>query len=159
MNTINDWANRWGVPADAINDLKTRLTISHTPSGEGITEESDVSHHVRMLATKNGARLWRNNSGVAFNSSGAPVRFGLCNESKQVNALTKSSDLIGVQPVEITSSHVGRTMGVFLARECKKPSWKFSGTKRETAQLNFLTLVSILGGDAAFTTGGYGGKK
>jgi hypothetical protein len=72
-----------------------------------------------------------------------------------MNSAIKSSDLIGLQPVLITAQHVGSIFGQFVAREVKGPRWRYAGTPREQAQLQFLTIVLSLGGDAKFTTGAY----
>ncbi len=48
---------------------------------------------------------------------------------------------------------VGSRFGQFLAREVKKPGWKYRGTAEERAQLHFINLVNTAGGDAAFATG------
>ena len=98
--------------------------------------------------SQRGMRLWRNNTGVAFDQTGRPVRFGLSNESAQVNAKFKSSDLIGITPVVIE----GRTVGVFTSLEIKHPGWKYTGGGRETAQKNWLDLVNSLGGIGKFIT-------
>lgn len=81
------------------------------------------------------------------------MRYGLGNDSPQINAVLKSADLIGIRPVVITAQHVGHTVGQFVSRECKAPGWQYTGTDREVAQLNWARLVNACGGDAAFTTG------
>ncbi len=112
--------------------------------------ETEIQTEVRLQCTKQGNRLWRNNVGVAFRKDGVPVRYGLCNESKIQNKKTKSSDLIGIKQVMITPEMVGKTVGVFYAREVKKEGWEYKGTPREKAQLNFINIVRSLGGDAEF---------
>jgi len=70
------------------------------------------------------------------------VRYGLGNDSAQVNAKLKSSDLIGITPVG--------GVGVFTSYEIKKPGWRYAGTPREVAQLRWLELVVSLGGIGKF---------
>lgn len=112
--------------------------------------EDTVQGEVRLKASQQGFRLWRNNVGVMLDKRGIPVRYGLCNESKKQNEKIKSSDLIGVKPVIITPDMVGSVIGVFYAREVKKEGWEYKGTPREKAQLNFLNIVRFMGGDAEF---------
>ena len=101
-------------------------------------------------------RIWalRNNSGAFIDATGRQVRFGLGNTSKAFNAVMKSSDVIGVEPVVITQDMVGKVIGRFWARECKPEDWKYTGTDREVAQKAFITKINSLGGNAAFTTTG-----
>lgn len=116
--------------------------------------ESTVQAQVRLLASTQGWRLWRNNVGVLIDSRGVPVRFGLANDSKQVNSQVKSGDLIGIRPVLITPDMVGRTIGQFASRECKRSGWVFNpNDARDVAQMCWIDVVSSLGGDAKFTTG------
>ena len=71
--------------------------------------------------------------------TGRLIRFGLGNESPALNKVWKSSDLIGILPVLVQPSHVGKTLGVFLAVETKKPGWRLTpGDKRGQAQAAFL---------------------
>lgn len=115
--------------------------------------ESDIQARVRLEASKKGIRLWRNNVGVLRNEDGGYVRYGLANDSALINAVFKSSDLIGIRPVTITQDHVGTTIGQFIAREVKSKDWKYLGTQREKAQKAFIDFINRLGGDADFTTG------
>jgi len=74
------------------------------------------------------------------------VRYGLGNDSAQVNSRLKSSDLIGITPVSVN----GNPVGVFTSYEIKKPGWRYTGTPREVAQLRWLELVVSLGGIGKF---------
>lgn len=150
---INDWAARWGVPDQAINDLLTMVSADDIPTIKPGVSEASVQQRVRLEASRAGARLWRNNNGVAENRNGQPVRYGLANESSKVNSVLKSSDLIGITPHVVTPADVGKTHGIFTAVEVKKQSWKFTGEERETAQLRFILLVLSMGGIAKFNNG------
>lgn len=116
--------------------------------------ESGVQDRVRLAAVRASLGiLWRNNVGVAFDSGRRPIRFGLCNDSKSINAAIKSSDLIGIAPILITPEHVGRTLGLFIAVECKASNWKGPPrSDRELAQHRFHKIVQQHGGAAGFAT-------
>lgn len=116
-------------------------------------KETPVQTLIRLEATRKGLRLWRNNCGAVTTADGRFIRFGLANDSRAVNDKIKSSDLIGVRPVTITPDMVGKKFGQFVAREVKRSDWKYTGTKREKAQLNFINLINSMGGDAAFCNG------
>ena len=146
---LNNWAMRH---PEAARELWSLLNTDPTVLFEGESEAA-VQVRVRLEASKVGMRLWRNNVGAYMDERGIPVRYGLCNESKQMNEKIKSSDLIGIRPVHITPNMVGLTIGQFVAREVKHGSWRYTGTKREQAQANFMNIVNSLGGDAQFTTG------
>lgn len=153
MNTFYQWAVDWNLSQACINDFIMRVQCQNIQETSGITTETDVNSSVRLKAAKTGMSLWRNNSGAFRDNRGRMIRFGLGNDSKQVNEHFKTSDLIGIKPIKITPKHIGKIIGQFVARECKKPGWKFTGTEREKAQGNFLALVAAKGGDALFTTG------
>jgi len=148
------WANRWAIPDEAIREL---LDLSgaglQTTAPEALSEAATQNNCRLDGSTNHGAQLWRNNVGVFYDERGVPVRFGLCNECKKMNDKIKSSDLIGIKPVLITPQLVGQTIGQFVARECKKATWSYKGTKHEQAQLRFVMAVNNLGGDAKFSTG------
>ena len=116
--------------------------------------EATVQASVKLAASKAGWRLWRNNVGVLLDSRGVPVRYGLANESKQVNSMVKSGDLIGIRPVLITPEMVGQTIGQFVSIECKREGWKPSATDgHEQAQARWAEIVLLHGGYAKFSTG------
>lgn len=148
---LEEWARRWGVTPEAMADLRTHLTIPGTPSSSGI--ETDVVGSVRLAASEASWTLFRNNVGACYDNTGRFIRYGLANDSAQLNKSLKSSDLIGIRPVIIDPTHLGRTIGQFVALECKRPNWKFKGTKREAAQEKFLALIASSGGYARFSTG------
>lgn len=152
---IQLWAKRWGLPDQAIQELHQALGLVNTnPEAPAVgNNEAAVQVRIRLEASDKGAILWRNNVGALRDDRGVPVRYGLANESKAMNEAIKSSDLIGIKPVLIGPEHVGQTIGQFVAREIKEPTWKYTGTKREAAQLRFLNLVLSMGGDACFATG------
>jgi len=152
---LNEWAIKWGVPFEAVEDLRRSIMndVNTDPEpGEDGASETRVQTSIRLEASRIGARLWRNNVGATLTEDGAFLRYGLANDSKKMNALIKSSDLIGIRPVEITPAHVGGVFGQFVAREVKREGWTYKGDKRELAQLRFLELVNALGGDGAFAT-------
>ena len=121
---------------------------------------------VRLEASRRNARVFRNNNGVAVDNRGNHVRYGFCNESKQINQIIKSSDLIGITPVVITPDMVGQKFGRFTAIEVKKSSWKYSGDMpcickpgkpqcihcHEKAQKAFIDMINNQGGHAQFAT-------
>lgn len=149
--TLTQWAIKWGVPYAAVDDLRREFGLGSTdPAMSSGVSEGAVQNLIRLEASKKGLRLWRNNLGATMDDRGNFVRYGLCNDSKQMNKQLKSSDLIGLRPVLITPQHVGHIIGQFTAREVKRGSWQFSGSEEENAQLNFIKLVTSLGGDARF---------
>lgn len=115
--------------------------------------EAAVQSAVRLEAAAKGVRLFRNNVGALKDTRGVPVRYGLANDSKQLNEVIKSGDLVGWRPVLIGPAHVGTTIAQFVSRECKEPGWRYTGEGREVAQLAWAELVTVGGGDAAFCTG------
>lgn len=116
--------------------------------------EASIQSLVRLEAARRGWQLWRNNVGVLLDAKGRPVRYGLANDSKQVNANIKSADLIGIRPVLITPDMVGKVIGQFVSRECKESHWKYNPRDtRDVAQGRWAALVNSLGGDAKVTVG------
>lgn len=115
--------------------------------------EKDVTELEQLAAAQRGAWLLRNNSGAFEDSRGVLVRFGLGNVSKRFNNVMKSSDLIGGETVIITEEMIGMHLLRFLAVECKRPGWKYTGDDRELAQKRFIDKINEMGGRAYFSTG------
>lgn len=115
-----------------------------------MTTEAQVQAAIRLESMRRNQPLWRNNSGACTDDVGRLIRYGLGNDSAKLNAVWKSSDLIGITPVRIGFEHVGRTFGVFTAIEVKKPGWKAPSNDRERAQSRFLENVGQLGGFGGF---------
>lgn len=104
--------------------------------------EAEVQQATRLEAARLGWHLWRNNAGAFEDKDGRWVRYGLANESKKLNDVLKSSDLIGFDDA-----------GTFTAAECKPSNWTYNqNNDREAAQLEFITLVRKHGGRAGFVT-------
>lgn len=151
MLTLTQWAVRHGISTEALAELTGIVTDPQSaPTGQS---EAAVQQLVRLEASRLGMRLFRNNVGACKDDTGRVIRYGLCNDSTQMNKAVKSSDLIGIRPVIITPDMMGHTIGQFVAREVKRPGWSYRGTDREVAQQAFGQLVLKLGGDFKFCTG------
>lgn len=112
--------------------------------------ENQLKAWVRLNAQSEFQSLMmRNNSGCLPNPhTGNPVRFGLGNDSRQTNAVFKSSDLIGITPVKCPC---GRTYGVFTALEIKRPGWIQNLSNLEhIAQQNFINTIQHKFGISGF---------
>lgn len=147
MSSLLRWATKHSIPAAALAELQAMLWP--TPVANGLSGEAAVQQQIRAAAPHHGV-LWRNNSGALKDERGVPVRFGLGNDSAAVNALIKSSDLIGITRVTITAAHVGQVLGVFTAVEVKAPGWRQPTNDREWAQANFIRLARQHGALAGF---------
>jgi hypothetical protein len=109
--------------------------------------EAAVQSHVRLEAANQGLQLWRNNVGAAEDATGRLIRYGLGNDSAQLNRAIKSSDLIGITPIKIEPHHVGQMFGVFTAFEIKASDWFYRETdERAVAQMKFIQIVRNAGG-------------
>ena len=153
---VYQWAARHGVSLQAVQELASLFGMHgghDLPSEVKGTSEAAVQAAVRLEAARKGVRLFRNNVGALVDSRGVPVRYGLANDSKQVNEVMKSADLIGWRPLLIGPQHMGTVVAQFVSRECKRPGWHYTGDAHEEAQLNWAQLVTAAGGDASFCTG------
>jgi hypothetical protein len=154
MTPLSDWAQRWRIPPEAIKDLQNALTkLTPDPKTQDGESEAAIQTRIRLEASLKGLRLWRNNVGAGYMDDGSFIRFGLANDSKQMNDSIKSHDLIGIRPVLIEHHHVGKVIGQFVSREVKAAGWRYTGSKREEAQLLWAQLIISMGGDACFANG------
>ena len=101
--------------------------------------ESALNTQIRSDATKQGARLFRNNTGVFFTKSGRRVRTGLA---------VGSPDLVGWIPTKITPEMIGKTLAVFYGVEAKTGKLKLT-----TQQRRFLQKLKNDGGVAVVARG------
>jgi len=122
--------------------------------------EARVQSRLRLEAGRDPTvKLWRNNVGVLLDATGRPVRYGLANETRELNSVVKSGDLIGWRSVLVTPEMVGRRLAVFMSRECKAEGWTPApATNRakwvhEEAQRTWARMINDAGGDACFATG------
>ena len=95
--------------------------------------EEEVMRMCRLWAAERGWHLWRNNVGVLIDKTGRPVRYGLANETKALNGVLKSGDLIGWDE-----------NGKFVSIECKRSR----GGVIHPAQASWRDLVNLSGGRA-----------
>ncbi len=160
LNELESWRSRWLLPPKAEKELldiflRWSPTLTNHP---GATSEAATQNRLRLNAPDYDGFLWRNNNGAcvaidAKTKEERHIRYGLGNDSKKLNEVFKSSDLIGVTPVFISPRHVGRTMGIFTAVECKKPDWHLvPSDKHGHAQLNFINTVCGCGGIGMFAS-------
>lgn len=114
-----------------------------------IITESQLQSWIRLQSPNFNSLLMRNNSGVLVNSeTGRPVRFGLANDSAQLNRKFKSADLIGITR---KVCRCGEVFGVFTALEVKVPGWSFNPNNPvHAAQNNFLSEVCNRKGIGSF---------
>lgn len=144
---INEWAIKWNIPLEALSDLLNEPNPEVIHPG---MSEASVQQRVRLAGSKKGMRLWRNNVGAYKDEYGNFIRYGLANESKEMNKKIKSSDLIGITPHVMRDCDVGKTVGIFTAIEVKGGDWKYKGNDHEKAQAFFIKVVASLGGIGGF---------
>lgn len=144
--TLTEWADRWGVPVEAITELGA---VGLHYGANAVGDEATVQAKVRLEAAQKGMFLWRNNVGALLDAEGRAVRYGLANDSKALNFAIKSADLIGIRRRMIRLTDVGHFVGQFMSVECKAPGWRFNPKDpRDLAQAAWKTLILREGGDA-----------
>jgi len=116
-------------------------------------KEEFVQQRVRLQLGEYGLPAWRNNVGACYDDTGRLIRYGLGNDTKELNEVLKSPDVISIQPIVITPDMVGRTIGRMVGIECKSSDWHLTpGDKRAQAQKNFHDVIRRYGGVAGFAT-------
>lgn len=155
---FDDWMVKYPEAATELLDIVNE-PLSRMSRRAQHRSEAWAQQQVRFDVAKQGGFAFRNNVGATptrckkCGAKQAPIRYGLANDSLQMNQRIKSSDLICIIPRKITPDMVGTTIGQFGALECKKPGWKYSATGQEPGQMAWLTFVESNGGFARFVTG------
>lgn len=113
-----------------------------------MAERDELINPILMRASAMGARLFRQNTGMAW--VGKVIRNGhqtIVAEARPFHAglCVGSSDLIGWTPVTITPDMVGKQVAVFTALEVK-----WGTTRNSKEQIAFIGKVKESGGIAAF---------
>lgn len=159
---LHQWAIRHGVTAAALQELQrdvygVAVPVMVPPTVADLSphkSEAFVQSLVKLRAAQEGVIVTRNNVGALIpKDSKRPIRFGLWNESEEMNELIKSPDLVGIRKTLVEPHHVGTFMAVWWARECKEPGWTYTGAGREVAQKACIDMINAAGGDAAFSNG------
>lgn len=155
---LDQWAKQWGVSPMALQHLRKLMGYFPTPTvynrRGGDASEDYTQSLSRLSLSRQGATPFRNNVGALKDSTGRLVRYGLANDSKELNEEYKSSDLISIYPRLITPAMVGTTIGQFVATECKKGDWvPGEDPEREAGQLRFGQIIIANGGHFEFSKG------
>lgn len=154
-----DWEKRHPVAAAELRALLGAVPWPVVPKKGDGRSEAWAQQQVRMSVAEQGAMAWRNNVGATpakcphCGTKQQPIRYGLANDSSELNEVIKSHDLILAIPRKIQHSDVGKVIAQFGSIETKRPGWVYSGTPEEQGQLAWATLISQLGGFTAFSTG------
>lgn len=163
MTDFQTWRLRNPQAAAELDELLVQPVAN--PNGKS---EAWAQAEARKNIAAQGAFSWRNNVGATktkerhqcpkcnfkFFVQKPPIRFGLANDSHQLNEKFKSGDLILAIPRKIEQAHVGTTIAQFGSVEVKKPGWTFNPRdSHESAQQAWASLVNRVGGFACFSTG------
>lgn len=120
--------------------------------------EKDIQTEAMVAAPRIGARLFRNNVAQAWVGQAEVVREKrvavvgpgdvIVRRARPLHAglFKGSADLIGVMPVQITTDHLGQTLGVFASVEMKR----LSGGIASPEQKNWFEQMKLLGARAGF---------
>ena len=121
-----------------------------------MTPEGKASILVKLQLNRNNCRVFRNNSGVAYDQSNRPVFFGLGNDGKKDKESIRTPDHVGWHVVTVTLDMVGKKLAVFTAVDAKKAGFTRKTTypvgTREYGQKKFFDLVIESGGVAGFAS-------
>jgi hypothetical protein len=113
--------------------------------------EKTLQNHFMLLISKLGGRLFRNNSGVAYQGETHRLKNGdiLIKKPRMIRMglATGSADTIGWLPKKITYSDVGNTVAVFCSIE-----YKSSRGKPTPEQIAWANTVKDAGGISLITS-------
>ena len=98
-------------------------------------KESGIVKNIMLAVSAIGARVFRNNIGIAKYANGTMVRYGICNPG--------GSDLIGYHTIAITPDMIGKKVAVFLAIEVKNATGRLKPEQR-----SFIDTIVKAGGIA-----------
>ena len=159
--TYLEWKARHPLAAQELEVALGAATWHEVPQNAAGKSENWAQQQVRLKSARLGAWAMRNNVGAVkakeevhcprchfdFVLTRQPIRYGLANDTPELNAVVKSSDLILCIPRTITAQMVGRVIGQFGAVEVKKPDWRpGEDPAREGPQFAFGARVQQLGG-------------
>ena len=120
------------------------------------TPEGKAKQIVKLRATEWGARLYKNNSGVAYTADSRPVFFGLGNEGKKDDDDIRTPDEVGYTVVTVTPEMVGKQIAVFTCFDAKKLGFvvkpNYAKGTREFGQQKFFDRVLRDNGIAGFAS-------
>lgn len=169
LNGFNDWVMRH--PEAAADLFEVLSAGAHVPGTDNEDKsEAWAQQQVRFKAGELGAGvLWRNNVGSTpaqsshqcpacrheYVENHTPLRYGIANDSAQMNKMFASSDLIGIRQYTVQPQDVGRVLGLFWAVEVKAPRVKIDLEKsaHQKRQAAFGALVESFNGVFQFSHG------
>ena len=100
-----------------------------------MTPEGKASLLVKVQLNRNNCRVFRNNSGTAYDQNNRPVFFGLGNEGKKDKESIRTPDHVGWHEVVVTPEMVGHKLAVFVGIDAKR-----FGFVRKVMKLIMLTI-------------------
>ena len=148
MLTVVEWAAKYGVSRAALDELL--MSTYMPPVASGLSGEMAVQQQIRAEAPALGGILGRNNRGAYLDDRGVEVRYGWLNDSKKVNNVLKTGDLLGITEVVDPISRI--PYGVFTMPEIKAPGYGGPRTKHDQAQARAIMLVRKYHGIAGFAS-------
>ena len=132
------WAAMHGKPLRDMSPAPAKRTRSAAVNKPTETEADALKAITQYMNTRSDiVMLWRQNSGMAQSSNGAPIYFYRWVKGRDM----RIPDLVGMD-----------ANGMMFAIEVKRPGWRKPSDQREIEQQNFLTMIQEHGGRAGFAT-------
>lgn len=88
MTPLLRWAEDYQIPPAALNALLQLMGAGapdFKPAPGELHSEAGVQQQSRLAAAQRGMWMLRNNVGACEDKDGRPIRYGLANDSKQMN--------------------------------------------------------------------------